>query len=170
MQSLNNLLNRKILTISDPKYSKLKFTVLQWNALPRCYSNPTSYPRAQPEHVNFDYRKDMISQEIRSFDADLVCLEEIDTTDIDFFKSLFNTQKYHFLYEKKVYSNDAVVLAVNKKFEVIETERVVHLKSDDPNDFDNQVSLVAVLKYSEKNFNYYAIVSVVHVKAGPIYR
>lgn|GEM_PF-3546952 len=53
-----------------------ELTVLQWNCLADWARN--SFPRVDPEHLTWEYRKPRIVAEIRRADPDIVCLQEVD--------------------------------------------------------------------------------------------
>ena len=54
------------------------FTVLDWNILCDKYVNPTHYPWVPQKALQWEYRRDLIIEEIKSRDADVLCLQEID--------------------------------------------------------------------------------------------
>src|SRR5688572_6742310 len=106
METKKLLFNREIKDIPHENTGKLKISVLQWNTLARCYSRAHYHPKLKPEIVSFDYRKNLIAEEIKTLNADLVCLEEVDETDLDFYKEVCNEETYSFRYAKKHFSKD----------------------------------------------------------------
>jgi mRNA deadenylase, exonuclease subunit and related nucleases len=86
MQKQTNLLHQEIKEINQIQNSRHAFSVMQWNTLARCCAIPAHHPKASQEHLNFEYRKELIAQEIRSYQADIICLEEVDSRDLEFFQ------------------------------------------------------------------------------------
>ena len=52
--------------------------LMNWNILADQYCNEGQYPYAEPWVLGWDYRKQLILQEIRSIAADIVTLQEVE--------------------------------------------------------------------------------------------
>jgi mRNA deadenylase 3'-5' endonuclease subunit Ccr4 len=48
-----------------------------WNLLAPVYSVPCKYPWCAPEFLEWDYRKSLIVPQLLQFDADILCLQEV---------------------------------------------------------------------------------------------
>jgi mRNA deadenylase 3'-5' endonuclease subunit Ccr4 len=48
-----------------------------WNLLAPVYSIPRKYPWCAPEFLEWDYRKSLIVSQLLQFDADILCLQEV---------------------------------------------------------------------------------------------
>lgn len=64
-----------------------RFTVLCYNILCDKYATQTMYGYTASWALNWDYRKDLILQELQSHNADIVCLQEVAT---DNFEEVFS--------------------------------------------------------------------------------
>jgi len=135
---------------------------LQWNTLATCYEFQWKYPKPIRQYVDFSYRKDLIAQEISSYNADIICLEEVDSHDLEFFITIFPYGTYSNHYSKKTYSRDGSLIFIRKTFQIEEAENFSHYKSNGV-DLDNPVSNCVVIK---TNNNCYIIVVATHLKAG----
>jgi len=163
METSSHLLGRQIQEISQVKDSKFLLRVLQWNCLARCYTSPKHFPTLSREIVEFDNRKDLISQEIKSYQADVICLEEVDKTDLKFFRGLYPEEEYSFSYAKKPHSRDGTCIMIKKTFEVIEEEIIEH--TNEENQKDNLISQLVVAKHFDKGLQVCLIVATCHLKA-----
>lgn len=160
--SSSHLLCRQINEIKKIQNSKLNFSVLQWNVLARCYTGPNHFPTVDQSFVDFNYRKDLLAQEIKSYNADVICLQEIDVRDLEFFKSLYLESEFSFSFIKKPHSKDGLCIMMRKeKFQVLDTELMVHVKEDGVQK-ENLVSQVVLAKHNDA----YVIVASCHLKAA----
>ncbi len=66
-----------------------KFSVLTYNILCHTYASQTHYGYTPSQALSWDYRKELILQEIRELNADIVCLQEVD---MDNFNEYFRVQ------------------------------------------------------------------------------
>ena len=159
-----HLLGRQLQGVVHIENSKLNLSVLQWNVLARCYTSPKHYPLLSRQIVEFDNRKDLISQEIKSYNADVICLQEVDKKDSKFFRSLYPEEEYSFSFVKKPQSSDGTCIMIKKNFGVIEAEIVEHI-NEERDKKDNLVSQIVVAKHSSKEVETYLIVAACHLKA-----
>ena len=60
--------------------------IFSWNLLAPLYASRSKYPWSHPSHLQWEYRKDRIAQQILQADADLVCLQEVQ---LDCWESLY---------------------------------------------------------------------------------
>lgn len=103
----------------------------------------------------------MISKEIISFDADVICLQEVDKRDLEFFKSIL--QSHSFSYVKKPHSSDGTCILIRNTFELINVHDIIHTNPEQDNAKENLVSLVVEAKNKENNVH--VIVASTHLKA-----
>lgn len=66
-----------------------KFSVLTYNTLCDRYATTNQYGYAPALALSWDYRKELILQEVRAQNADIVCLQEVDT---DSYNEYFRAQ------------------------------------------------------------------------------
>jgi len=83
-----NLFRRNLIEVNTLQQSRLNFNVFQWNTFGSNYSKPNKVPKVPAKYLDFNYRKNLLSQEIKNFNADLIFLQEVDFSDIPFFKSM----------------------------------------------------------------------------------
>eukprot|EP01121_Diplochlamys_sp_Union-15-3_P022684 TRINITY_DN9733_c0_g2_i4.p1 TRINITY_DN9733_c0_g2~~TRINITY_DN9733_c0_g2_i4.p1 ORF type:complete len:179 (+),score=25.20 TRINITY_DN9733_c0_g2_i4:32-538(+) len=53
-------------------------TVLSYNVLASSSAIPKSYPYCKPEHLKFNIRGPKMISEIKTYDPDIICLQEVD--------------------------------------------------------------------------------------------
>ncbi|KAA0157563.1 hypothetical protein FNF29_00139 [Cafeteria roenbergensis] len=70
--------------------------VVSFNVLAEIYGNRGVYPYCPAWALAFDYRKKLIAQELRALDADVVCLQEVQT---DHYASFFLPEMHKLGYE-----------------------------------------------------------------------
>ena len=167
MEELNGfLLNRQVRSIADAQNAKLNFSVFQWNTLAKCLTSSKSFPHVPAEYLDFNYRKNLISQEIKKASADIICLEEVDDRDLEFFKSIYKEEEYSLSFAKKPQARDGIIIMMKKPmFEVIEIETIVHTK-EDATKKENLASHLVVAKHKSQDFEAYFIVAACHFKCG----
>lgn len=69
--------------------SQEKFSVLTYNTLCDRYATTSQYGYAPSLALSWDYRKELILQEVRAQNADIVCLQEVD---MDSYNEYFRVQ------------------------------------------------------------------------------
>jgi len=164
MQTNPHLLNRQIQQVEEIPNSKLTFSVLQWNTLARCYTSSKHFPLLPREAIDFEVREKLLSQEIKSYNADVICLEEVDKTDLQFFKSLYSENEYSFSYAKKPHSKDGICILIKRPFELMEEEMIEH--TNENKEKQNLVSQVVVAKQKKGDLEICLIVASCHLKAA----
>jgi mRNA deadenylase 3'-5' endonuclease subunit Ccr4 len=60
-----------------PTVSCVVVRLASWNLLAPVYSIPRKYPWCAPEFLEWDYRKSLIVPQLLQFDADILCLQEV---------------------------------------------------------------------------------------------
>lgn len=76
------LLPTTISALSSPVPAKdigNKVRLVTWNLLAPCFSHPKKYPWCPPEYLDWPYRGQLVQSELERIDADIVCLQEIQT-------------------------------------------------------------------------------------------
>jgi len=165
MSTAQYLLNRQVQQVNESTSSKLTFSILQWNTLATCYTGQSHYPYLSKEVLAFNERSKLISQEIKSYNADVICLEEVDKNDLEFFKSLYSREEYSFSYIKKPHSKDGICIMIRKPFEVFDEEMIIHTK-EETKEKQNLVSQVVVAKQKKDDLEVCLIVTACHLKAA----
>merc|ERR1712203_367084 len=54
-----------------------QFKVLDWNVLAEIYATESQYPYSEKWALSWHFRKHLILEEIKSIDADIICLQEV---------------------------------------------------------------------------------------------
>ncbi|KAJ4302056.1 Glucose-repressible alcohol dehydrogenase transcriptional effector [Collariella sp. IMI 366227] len=81
---------RQPVTVQEDVSQNLeKISVLTWNILCDKFATSTIYGYTPPSVLSWDYRKDMILEELRVRNADMLCLQEIAT---DVFRDFFSPE------------------------------------------------------------------------------
>lgn len=57
-----------------------RFTVLTYNILAELYATQQAFPTSEPHALLWQYRRQLILQELELYDADIVCLQEVQST------------------------------------------------------------------------------------------
>ncbi|CAF1050729.1 unnamed protein product [Adineta ricciae] len=57
------------------------FTILTYNCLASNLAEPQYFPHTNPAHLDFSYRSKLFEREFQSFNADLICLQEMHRDD-----------------------------------------------------------------------------------------
>jgi len=73
---------------------KNEFKLISYNILANCWSWPKDYANVDPQHLSWEHRKPRLQEEILSFDADIVCLQEVDIDLFEDFKQVFEAKGY----------------------------------------------------------------------------
>ena len=78
---------------SPPLLSKKQkdIRLITWNVLAPQFSHPKKYPWCDAEHLSWPYRESLIQSELARIDADIVCLQEIQT---DVWEDFMHGEKY----------------------------------------------------------------------------
>jgi endonuclease/exonuclease/phosphatase family metal-dependent hydrolase len=66
--------------------------LISWNLLAPPYCIPAKYPWCDPRHLEWDYRKALIVQQLTSCQADILCLQEVQ---VDLFSDLMASLQLH---------------------------------------------------------------------------
>jgi endonuclease/exonuclease/phosphatase family metal-dependent hydrolase len=68
------------------------FRLISWNLLAPPYCVPAKYPWCDPRHLEWDYRKALIVQQLTYSQADILCLQEVQ---VDLFSDLLASLQLH---------------------------------------------------------------------------
>lgn len=68
--------------------SNLGFRIISYNVLAEIYATQSQYPYCPPWALSFEYRRKLLMTELRRYDADIMCLQEVQADQ-------FNTSLYH---------------------------------------------------------------------------
>lgn len=75
---------RRMIPLTLPPYSgqshQSRFTVLSYNILADLYATQQAFPTSEPYALLWQYRRQLILQELALYDADIVCLQEVQST------------------------------------------------------------------------------------------
>ena len=143
------------------------FSILTWNCLANQYSDggEKGFSKSEPSILVWDYRKKLIEDRIKQFNADIICLEEIDM--IDFYKQFLEPLNYSVTYLPKN-SGEGMLVAVNtKKFEIVKISGESFLDDENNNKPFSQSFLYTHLKNKESNKN--ILIFSTHMKAKPAF-
>ena len=88
----------------------------------------------------------LIAQEIKSFDADFVCLQEVDQRDLDFFVKDCTGEDYGFSFVKKNQSYDGSLFFWKKnRFTHLQAKEVLRYSNKAKSKLANQKSQINVV-------------------------
>lgn len=76
---------------SLPSKKQKDIRLVTWNVLAPQFSHPKKYPWCASEHLSWPYREELIQSELARIDADIVCLQEIQT---DVWEDFMHGTKY----------------------------------------------------------------------------
>lgn len=68
------------LTMSHSPGKGGRFTVLTYNILAELYATQQAFPTSEPHALLWQYRRQLILQELELYNADVVCLQEVQST------------------------------------------------------------------------------------------
>eukprot|EP01023_Acetabularia_acetabulum_P066510 TRINITY_DN8994_c0_g1_i3.p1 TRINITY_DN8994_c0_g1~~TRINITY_DN8994_c0_g1_i3.p1 ORF type:complete len:307 (-),score=40.56 TRINITY_DN8994_c0_g1_i3:418-1338(-) len=92
---------RKLVQFAKPHNMGQKIRVLQWNVLADGLAQNGDFVKInQPELLSWDKRKNLVIQELKRFDPDLICLQEVNHFD-DFLKPELQLQGYEGSFQAK---------------------------------------------------------------------
>eukprot|EP01016_Furgasonia_blochmanni_P018412 TRINITY_DN2090_c0_g1_i3.p2 TRINITY_DN2090_c0_g1~~TRINITY_DN2090_c0_g1_i3.p2 ORF type:complete len:223 (+),score=30.69 TRINITY_DN2090_c0_g1_i3:38-706(+) len=63
---------------NEHQAQRRRIRVMSYNVLASCYIYKKYYPDCDPKHLDWNHRQNLIYQEIREIDPDVICLQEID--------------------------------------------------------------------------------------------
>lgn len=72
--------------------STSKFTILTYNCLASNLAEPQWFPKTNPSYLNFSYRSKLFENEFKTFNADIICLQEMHEDDLNEWLSPFLSQ------------------------------------------------------------------------------
>jgi len=115
-----------------------QFSILQWNQLNSLLCNEVSFPKISSEYLKWNYRKPLITKELISYNADIICLEEVDQ--IAFYDDFFKSEGYSVLKaQKSGGTGDWIIVAFrDSKFKLL--EQTVHFYNQTQENGKNQHS------------------------------
>ena len=138
--------------------------------LSRVAARSDKFPNCPINKISFEDRKELIVQEINSFVADFICLEEVDYRDSDYLVEKCGNKKYGSYYLKKNITPDGILILYNKRFTHLESSPVLHYNNKAKNELANQKSMINVFLHKKDNSTFILIVGVSHFRSGPFYR
>lgn len=140
-------------------YKCQQFTVLQWNQLNSKLCDQKSFPKINPEFLIWNYRQNLLSKELLAFNADIICMEEVDQ--VIFYEEILKNQGYSLIKGQKFGgTQDWGVLAYkNSKFQLLDYKIQNY---NEKNEKHSQFFIHAALKIS---FDKELWVFMTHLKA-----
>lgn len=100
------------------------FSVASYNTLADCYSPFLDY--CDERFLSFDYRKEILADEIRRFDSDFICLQEVDKYH-EFFKIVLDQIHYESYYFKRptdLKSDGSLIAWKVEKWKILESKEL----------------------------------------------
>lgn len=75
-------LTRQMLPLLSPAESNgsRRFTVLSYNILAELYATQVAFPSSEPHVLLWQYRVQLILRELELYNADIICLQEVQST------------------------------------------------------------------------------------------
>lgn len=81
VQRIPRPLQRRMLPLTSHTSRKVRrFTVLTYNILADLYATQQAFPTSEPHALLWQYRRQLILQELELYNADIVCLQEVQST------------------------------------------------------------------------------------------
>ncbi len=110
------------------------FTILTYNCLASNLAETKYFPQTNPAHLNFSYRLKLFERELQSFNADIVCLQEMHKDDLHQWLSPFLSQLGYdngtFAERGGTKAKDGVVIFFKRdKFKLIAHHRLSYFDS-----------------------------------------
>jgi len=130
--------------------NEAEFTVIQFNTLADHLAH--SFPHC--EKLNWEHRKILLLNEIEKYDADIICLQEVDHFE-DFFEPEFKKRNYSGLFKQKTNGKDGCALFYSNKLTLIRSQ-LTELSG-------NQIAIFSELSTPYLTF----VVATTHLKAKP---
>jgi CCR4-NOT transcription complex subunit 6 len=78
-------IERKMIKISDIKQNTPKFSLMTHNILADCYTSFNMFPFIPKTHLIYSFRKQSLLREFKTYDSDILCLQELENTAYDDF-------------------------------------------------------------------------------------
>ncbi|KAL3320267.1 CCR4-NOT transcription complex subunit 6-like [Cichlidogyrus casuarinus] len=69
--------------LEKPSADGYAFTLISYNVLSPNYATPTQYPYCPTYAMDWEYRRRSILDELRNYNASIICLQELDTNQFD---------------------------------------------------------------------------------------
>jgi len=79
----------------------LSFRIVSYNILADSYVNPRWYPNVDPEVLRWDRRKFALAERVARLDADIICLQEVETDAYVLLEGSLGAKGYDGVYAKK---------------------------------------------------------------------
>jgi mRNA deadenylase 3'-5' endonuclease subunit Ccr4 len=110
------------------------FTILTYNCLASNLAETQYFPHTNPAHLDFSYRSKLFERELQSFNADIVCLQEMHKDDLHQWLSPFLSQLGYdngtFAERGGTKAKDGVVIFFKRdKFKLLTQHRVGYFDS-----------------------------------------
>ena len=87
---------------APPHVQKGRFTVLTYNILADLYTTTHQFPTTEPFALQWQYRRQVILKELALYDADIVCLQEVQSTSFaDDLKDVLDERGFDAVFKKK---------------------------------------------------------------------
>jgi mRNA deadenylase 3'-5' endonuclease subunit Ccr4 len=124
----------RIKGIDDHPAPASTFTILTYNCLASNLAETQYFPQTNPVHLDFSYRSKLFERELQSFNADIVCLQEMHKDDFHQWLSPFLSQLGYdegiFAERGGTKAKDGVVIFFKRdKFKLITHHRVGYFDS-----------------------------------------
>ncbi|CAG9825169.1 unnamed protein product [Phaedon cochleariae] len=107
-----------------------QFRVVSYNILAERYTSiDDNYSYCSPKYIVFDYRKQLLWRELSGFNADIICLQEVDSIHYhNYLKPKFKEQQFSSTYNKKGNSIPEGLACFFRKsrFRFIEANHIVY--------------------------------------------
>jgi len=124
MTSSTPLLKRRFVQVGEtPGDNEGTFSVLQFNTLADCNATTSAFPKVPEEFLDWKKRVQPLLDEIFGYDADFICLQEVDPKTIDFIKDFINyhlrrpgRRLYSMTYILKRDGREGILLLYKEKF------------------------------------------------------
>jgi len=160
IQSRVTNLNRKWMTMNNPSFGvdpKFSFSVMTYNILSHKLADRHTYlyNHCNSSYVSWKYRRDNLALEMLTYNADIICLQEVDCTEYKtFFKGIMEQGGYSGYYKQRTgIEEDGLALFIkNSEYRVIHHQTIEYKMPEISETLNrDNVALIAVLEHKKSN-------------------
>ncbi|ORX56649.1 DNase I-like protein [Piromyces finnis] len=174
IQSRVTNLNRKWMTLDRPNYGvdpKFTFSVMTYNILSHKLADRHTYlyKHCNSVYVNWKYRRDNLALEMLTYNADIICLQEVDCTEYrTFFKGIMEQGGYTGFYKQRtgIEEDGLAIFIKNNEYNVLLHQTIEYKMTDLSPSLDrDNVALITVLEHKKSKIR--VCVATTHLLFNP---
>lgn len=151
---------------NDTKYKSFNFSLLSYNILAQelLEKNAFLYDWSDVRVLNWDYRRQLLLNEIKLFDADIICFQEVQESHLNWFFKKLSDLGYNGVYKKRthVHCDGCAIYYRNDKF-TLKEKVTVEYNQPGVNVLDRDNVGIILRLSPRKNEEENVIVSTTHI-------